>query len=165
MELTDKPFADLTATDLMTADVITVSRHMSLRAAAHLLAQAGVSGAPVLDDAGRCVGVLSKSDLVRFLDRGPRECRCQGLLRKDIFADWQVDDLECLPAEEVGNYMTPKVVTAGPMTSVADLARILLHHRIHRVLITDTHHRIAGVVSSMDILGAVAVCEEQPLCD
>jgi CBS domain-containing protein len=64
MTTLETPLLELTAEDLMSRNVVVISQHMSLKAAAHLLAQAEVSGAPVVDEEGRCVGVLSAADLM-----------------------------------------------------------------------------------------------------
>src|SRR5436190_21926771 len=64
MKTLTKPFARLTAADLMSRDVTTVPCHLSLRQAAHLLAQARVTGAPVIDALGACVGVISATDFI-----------------------------------------------------------------------------------------------------
>src|SRR5262249_44142043 len=71
MTAVTKPLFSLTAADLMTAPLVTVSEEMSLRGAAHRLAQAAVTGAPVVNGNGRCVGVLSATDFVHWVDRGP----------------------------------------------------------------------------------------------
>src|SRR5260370_10548324 len=77
MHVLAKPFATLTAADLMTRDVVAIPEHMSLRTAARLLAGAQVTGAPVIDENGACVGVLSGSDFVRWADEGaPRRRAC-----------------------------------------------------------------------------------------
>lgn len=151
-----RSFVDLTAQDLMTRDVITIPQGMSLQAAAHRLAQAGVSGAPVVDAAGRCIGVLSKTDLVRFLDQGPRTCRCHEPAPTGYSADWQVFDLEGLPGDDVTGYMTSPTITACLDARVGQLARLMAEAHVHRILILDGWERVIGVVSSMDVLGAVA---------
>jgi CBS domain-containing protein len=48
----------------MTTTVVTVPETMSLRGAARLLSQASITGAPVVDHSGRCVGVLSATDFL-----------------------------------------------------------------------------------------------------
>lgn len=75
------PLPSPTAGDLMTREVKTVRDDMPLAEAARLLSYWGIRGAPVVDAAGRCVGVLSATDLVRCVaDRGaarnplPRTC-------------------------------------------------------------------------------------------
>jgi CBS domain-containing protein len=56
----------LTAGDLMSQGVVTVPEGMPLREAARRLAQSSVHGVPVVDGEGRCVGVLSVTDLARW---------------------------------------------------------------------------------------------------
>jgi CBS domain-containing protein len=60
------PLLDLIAADLMTTPVRTIPHAMSLREAAQLLIRDSISGAPVVDADGRCVGVLSSSDFVTW---------------------------------------------------------------------------------------------------
>lgn len=56
----------LTAGDLMSRDVETISANLPLRDAAAQLVRREIHGAPVVDEAGRCIGVLSVSDLARW---------------------------------------------------------------------------------------------------
>src|SRR5262245_10817574 len=56
----------LTAGKLMSREVVTIAAALPIRDAAHRLAIARVSGAPVVDESGRCVGVLSVSDIARW---------------------------------------------------------------------------------------------------
>jgi CBS-domain-containing membrane protein len=154
------PLLCLTAADLMTRDVVTVSQKLSLQAAAHCLAQARISGAPVVDDRGRCVGILSAID---FLYRASSEdpgihpaCghpSCYGV-------DWQSTSIEELPAEEVAAHMTRDLITATPRTGINTLARMMLDAHIHRIVILDEQQRPIGIVSSTDILAAVAHAEQ-----
>jgi len=152
--LTRTPFTALAARDLMSHEVLTICAQLSLRTAAHLLAQARVSGAPVVDERGVCVGVLSATDFLRMADyHGPHpgfgrgECVC---------SDWQMVVPDELPSGEVGDHMTPDPVTASPGTGVRELARMMLDAHIHRVIVTDPAGRPVGVVSSTDVLAAVA---------
>ena len=68
MTTTTRTILDLAATDLMSRDMVTIPRTLSLREAAHLLRQADVTGAPVVDERGRCVGVLSAVDFLRWAE-------------------------------------------------------------------------------------------------
>lgn len=158
-----KPFFHQTAADLMSPVVISVPREMSLQGAAHLLSQNHISGAPVVDEAGRCIGVLSSSDFVQLVEHGtssksgPREtgpCYC---------SDWQVvaaarDIDEGLHVQDV---MTPDLVTAGPATSIGRLASMMMDAHIHRVIIVDATGRPLGIVSATDILAALARADRQ----
>ena len=69
---------------------------------------------------------------------------------------WQVVDDGLLPSDEVGDYMTADPVTVPETAAVADLARMMCDAHIHRVIVVNQEHRPVGVVSSIDILAAVA---------
>ena len=153
---TQKPFPLLTAEDLMSADVVVISQDIPLREAACLLAQSHISGAPVVDDHGRCVGMLSATDFVRWAseagatdpvpaDGWPRFC-----------SDWQMVDLEALPGNAVRHSMSADLVTAEPATPMTDLARRMIDAHIHRIVVLDEERRPVGLVTSTDILAAVA---------
>ena len=60
------PLAGRTAQDVMSRDLFLIPPEMSLVAAARLFSQAQIGGAPVVNAQGRCVGVLSATDLVRW---------------------------------------------------------------------------------------------------
>jgi len=154
-----KPFLALTAADLMTHDVVMIPKEMSLRSAAHLLAQHNITGAPVVDSKGRCVGVISATDYMRWADEEkpatPGPCASSPC----VCSEWQVVDLEELPTDAVDTYMTPDPVTVTPATSIVQLARQMLDAHIHRVVVVDQQARPIGVVSSTDILAAVAYAE------
>jgi CBS-domain-containing membrane protein len=151
---TRKSLLALTAADVMSRDVLAIPRQMSLRAAAHQLVQAHVSGAPVVDEGGRCVGVLSTTDLARWLDGG-QAARPAGTPRC-FCSDWQVIDPEGLPPDPVSRYMTADPVTATTDTPVGVLARRMLDAHVHRVIVVNPAGRPVGVVSGTDFLAAVA---------
>src|SRR5262249_59253395 len=55
----------------MSSEVVTIPEALPIREAAGRLAAARVSGAPVVDGSGRCVGVLSVTDIARWSTRQP----------------------------------------------------------------------------------------------
>lgn len=151
--VTYKTLFELTAENLMSSDVVCIPATTSLRAAARLLVEAGVSGAPVVDEEGRCLGVLSKTDLARFLaSRNPAPPR-EG---EEFTADWQMGDVDALPGDEVSRYLTRGALSAGMRTPISELAALMSDARVHRVLITDPRGKVLGIVSSLDVLRAVA---------
>jgi CBS-domain-containing membrane protein len=202
MTTTTKSFFELTAADLASERVVTIESGISLRVAARLLAEAHVRGAPVVDADGRCIGVLSVSDLARWaIDRDsppptqPRACSYQDKIRRlggevilcklppgscpiqrpgtladgtsvtecaephCIPTDWQIVELESVPEEDVRHYMTSGAVTVDADTMITDLARCMADNFIQRVVIVDDSNRPVGVVSSSDLIGALAAAE------
>ena len=195
-----KSLLALTAGDVMTRSVVLLPEEMPLREAAHLLRQAQVSGAPVVDEQGRCVGVLSAGDFLRRAEqegRGTEKapvpacpyqvkarlltgeeavicmlaegyCPLQVMrpttggrhtalctLSSGILSDQQ-QAIEDLPGDAVGRYMTADVVTARPRTPLARVARMMIDAHIHRIIVVDKKQRPIGIVSSTDLLAAMA---------
>ena len=147
----------LTAADLMTVPVLTIPHEMCLREAARLLSESHVSGAPVVDDQGRCIGVLSSSDFVSWAGEGGKATTEKAEKVTCFIAPWgELIDIEEAADSEMRQYMTtpPVVVTAG--TFIGDVAQMMFDAHIHRVLVVNDHDYPHGIVTGTDILAAVA---------
>ncbi len=151
----------LRAADLMKQPVQTIPQEMSLAAAGGILQREHISGAAVIDSAGRCVGVISTTDFLSAASRDQKGRVAHGA-EEPCFSEWQVFDVESLPADEVRNHMSRDVVTVTPTTPIADVARMMLDAHIHRVFVVDDQRRPVGIVSSTDIVAAVAYAEFAP---
>jgi CBS-domain-containing membrane protein len=152
-----KALLNLTAGDLMSDSVVMVPEEMSLQGAAHLLTQTRVTGAPVINQEGHCVGVLSATDFVHWVDknRGGHPHACAG-----FSSAWQIVDPEALPEDAVHNYMTRDPVEVQAAVPIGELARMMVDAHIHRVIVIDSQRRPIGIVSSTDVLAAVARAAE-----
>lgn len=152
-----KSFFDLTVEDLMSRDVVTVPRDVSLRVAARLLSHSQITGAPVVDEEGRLVGALSASDFVRWTEREPLADDKEDESRQPcVCSDWQVIDVEQLPLDAVCRHMTCDPVTVAPDTPIRELARMMLDAHIHRLFVVNEERHPIGVVTTTDILAALA---------
>lgn len=153
---TNKPFPLLTAEDLMSRDVVVISQDTPLREAACTLANSHISGTPVVDEHGHCVGVLSATDFVQWAsESGAADPRpTEG--RPRFCSEWQMVDLDALPGNAVRNYMSGNIVTVEPSVLITGVARRMLNAHIHRVIVLDEERRPIGIVTSTDILAAVA---------
>jgi CBS-domain-containing membrane protein len=156
MATASKPFAALTAGDVMSRSVVTIPEEMALQAAARLLAREQISGAPVVDAEGRCVGALSATNFVHWARDGGRPGTVRRTASACVCSDWQVVEVELLPRNEVREHMTTHPLLAPACTQVSRLARMMVDAHSHRVIIIDAQRRPIGVVSSMDVLAAVA---------
>jgi CBS-domain-containing membrane protein len=154
--MTQKPLSDMTAEDLMSCDVKTIPQDMPLRAAAQLLKREHISGAPVVNAEGRCVGVLSTTDFLTWAEKGGKSEPIGCVGHPDVCSEWQVIDVEVLPRDEVRFHMSIDVVTTSPATPITELARQMLNAHIHRIFVVDSYRRPIGVVSTTDIVAAVA---------
>jgi CBS domain-containing protein len=151
-----KSFLTSTAADLMTTPVMTIPQDTSLREAARLLSGSHISGAPVVDADGKCLGVLSSSDFVTWTSEGAKAEDDTPVVTCFIAPWGEVIDINEAPHHEIHHYMTTRPVTVGPATPIGELAEIMVDAHIHRVLVVVDEARPCGIVTSTDILAAVA---------
>src|SRR5205823_7794149 len=122
------------AVDVMTTDVITVDPDTTVQALATLLAERGISGAPVLDSGGRLVGIISEGDLLHRAEIGTarrhRERRRSWWL--DHFASDLAREYVKSHGRTVKDIMTRDVETVTEETDLADVAALLEARRIKR---------------------------------
>lgn len=95
----------MTAKDIMTSDVITLSPAATVKEAANLLTRQQISGAPVLDGRGRIVGILSEADIVT--KRGRRV--------KEIMTKMVCSVAEDASIEEIATAMTAHKISRVPV--------------------------------------------------
>lgn len=155
---------DLTAADLMNRTVITLRQNMQLPEAARVLARAHISGAPVVDDTGRCTGVFSTADIARLALRDADASSEGTTVSGCMCSDWKVQDLDdwdAFPVDFVGEFMTADPVMVSPTTPVRELARQMVDGRIHRLIVAGPDHHPLGIVSSTDVLAALARATHQ----
>jgi CBS domain-containing protein len=98
------------------------------------------------------VGVLSATDFVHWAQKGVRA----GVSQDCVCSSWQIVATDCLPKEAVRHYMTKDPVTVTSGARIGDLAQMMIDAHIHRVIVVDREHRPIGIVSSTDILAALA---------
>jgi CBS-domain-containing membrane protein len=153
---TNQPLARLTAEEVMSRDVIAIRQDMPLATAARLFVDKHISGAPVIDEQERCVGVLSATDFVYWTGKKNKLEMMENRLDPCFCSDWQVIDPESLPRDAVCRHMSTNLVLAKPTTPLRDLARWMLDAHIHRIIVVDDLCRPIGIVSSTDVLAAVA---------
>jgi CBS domain-containing membrane protein len=111
----------------------------------------GISAAPVVDEQGRPIGFVSKTDVIRQLHRSnPGERR---------ETDTQVQpwwDAERLSQLTVSAIMTPTVYTLTPETTVADATAVMAFEGMHHVPVVEASGTLVGMVSALDILDWMA---------
>ena len=78
----------ITAKDIMTTDVITISPETEIAQAAQLLLKNRINGVPVVNDAGELVGILCQSDLIIQQKHIPIPSPCRWLMRANWSESW-----------------------------------------------------------------------------
>jgi len=115
------------ASEIMTTPVVTTRPDVRLTDVIKLLLRHHISGVPVVDDAGKMIGIVTEYDIMNFAQSG--------------------DAARTTAAEA----MTKDVVTCRPDTSCADIVDLFAARRIRRVPVVDGGN-VVGIVSRRDLL-------------
>jgi CBS domain-containing protein len=143
--------------DLMRTDVVTVTPSTSLKDAAALLVEHGISGLPVCDDDGNVVGVVSEADiLVKEGGTSERE----GLLAWALGGDVPAKAAK-FQARTVGEAMTTPAITTGPHRLVASAAREMVEHGIKRLPVVGLGGTLLGIVTRADLIRAFVRSDQE----
>ena len=157
----------LTAQDLMNPEVITVRDQMTVRELASFLTDQEISGAPVEDENGSLIGVVSVTDIVRAASSGGDRLM-NGHDREAHFytRGWEeeisADELESLHLENdellVGEIMTPSVFAVEADAPINTVAQSMMDSHLHRLLVV-RGEKVVGIVSTSDMLALLAEAE------
>jgi CBS-domain-containing membrane protein len=128
--------------DIMTKNVYTVEATASAEEAAWGLTRRHIGGAPARDRDGNLVGVLSSSDLVN-----PEP------------AQWIRGEAT------VGDLMNPDVISLYAEDPAMAAVNEMATRDIHRIVVLDGESQLAGIVTPMDVVRAVARGERFELTD
>ena len=144
------------ARDVMVSPVITVKPNDSVKQVVQLLLKNRISALPVVDDAGKIVGIISEGDLMRRPDLGTQRHRSWWLAI--LLADGETLAAEYVKSHghKVADVMTKRVVTAAPSASLNEIANLLEKHAIKRVPIVE-NDALVGIVSRANLVQALAV--------
>jgi CBS domain-containing protein len=143
--------AERTPVSAIMSKAVCVDANLSLEQLKALMLKRGFSGVPVVDGAGRAIGVVSKTDLVR--DQF-----------ETLDADLEADELTEAPKLGPGSHaaliargtvaevMTPLPLTVPEHLSISQAAAIMASREIHRLPVVSSAGTVVGIVSSLDIV-------------
>jgi CBS domain-containing protein len=140
-----------TAEQVMTTGLLTLLPDMPVAQAAQMLADRGVSGAPVLDAEGRLAGMLTEGDLIRRLAATEDRPR-SWFLGLFASAPAQAQHYTRSHGRRVRDVMTSSVETVSPDTPISQVATILERRGVRRVPVVAGSGKLLGIVSRADLL-------------
>jgi predicted transcriptional regulator len=127
--------------DYMSSPVVSVHPQDDLDVALSALGAHGISALAVVGAEERLLGVVTRTDLLRVGRRRAGERPGSSVLT--------------LPKQTVREVMEPEVISVESEHTVADAARLMVEHRVHRVFVVD-RDRLIGVTSTKDVTRALA---------
>ena len=129
-----------TVRDCMTTKVVTLAPGMRIEEAIRILLKHRISGAPVVDEAGKLIGVLSEKDCLRIFANGA---------------------YNVLPGAVVEQYMSTEVSTIDDQADIFTAADVFLKNPFRRLPIVDENGLLVGQISRRDVLnGSQAIWAE-----
>ena len=147
-----------TAADIMERNVVTITPEATVHELVQLLRAKDLGGVPVVDDAGRLVGMVTEGDLVvEEADvRAPHFVEVLGSL---VFLGGQKkfeERLKKMTGSTVGDIMTTRVLSVAPGDPVGRAATIMADERIDRVPVVDDG-RVVGIIARHDIVRMLGI--------
>jgi len=137
-----------TVSDVMTTRVHVASPSTTFKMLVRLIEENRVSAIPIVDPAGKPVGIVSESDLLLKERRSELELEAGSPLHL-----WRRRQ-ERAKAKGIvaADLMTSPVVAVGADSTIAQAARVMQERNVRRLVVVDQRGNIAGIVSRSDLL-------------
>ena len=143
----------ITAKDIMTREVITISPETEIAQAAQLLLTNRINGVPVVNDAGELVGILCQSDLIiqqKNISIPSLFTLLDGFI--PLTSSKKIDrEVEKIAATKVEDAMTANPVTVNPDTGIEKVAAFMVEKNYHTLPVV-AGGKLVGIVGKEDVL-------------
>jgi CBS domain-containing protein len=154
------------AKDFMQTRVTRVGCDDPLVSVHRLFCDEEISGAPVVSDTGKVLGVVTIRDLLRN-HRDEIDCpeRSMEFFRDGVPIDatearsTDAGSFERLTSTTVQEVMTPEIISVGPEASLGEVVEKIMENRIHRVLVLEPGEHggnLVGIISVFDLVQLLA---------
>jgi CBS domain-containing protein len=148
-----------TVADIMDREPVTVSPEATVEEVVRLLKNHELPGVPVVNEGGRCVGIVTEADLVLADEQGdlhiPHYIELMGgVVFLEPLRHFE-ERLRKAVASKASDMMTADPVTVGPDQTVQQAARIIAEEGHNRLPVVE-HGQLVGLVTRVDVLQALA---------
>jgi len=134
--------------DVMTTDVVAALPDWSLKQAARVMIDAGVSGLPVVGDDGTVAGIITEADFI--------ETEAGRTVGRQRLFDTVFGEKRTRTPSTVEAAMSRSPIVVDRNTTIAEAARLMTDRNVKRLPVVDPNGRLEGIVSRGDILVAFA---------
>ncbi len=145
------------AKDIMTAEILSVTPQHTVKEVAQFLLKHQISGAPVLDDAGQIVGIVTEGDLI-FRDARVHLPTVMTIFDSIIYLEnphKYEHELQKIIGGKVADIMSQDILTITPETDLQEIATIMHEKKRHLLPVMD-QGRLVGIVGKADVVRAIA---------
>jgi len=138
--------------ELMKKDVIVIKKGASYQEVSKILVDNKISGAPVVDEEGKIIGVVSEKDLFRAIYPGYSEFYESPESHLDF--EKLEEGAKSTGDKKVEEFMSTRLIIADPETPVLKIGALMVASGIHRVPVVE-NGKVVGMVSRRDIYRAI----------
>ena len=146
-----------TAQDIMTREVITVSKSTSVKDLARILVANNISGVPVIDENGVLVGIVTESDLI-FQNKKLQIPPVITILDSFLFLhtpEKMEKEMMKIAGASVSDIYTSEVITISPGTPLDEIATMMTDKKIHTLPVVTGNRKMVGIVGKKDLLRTI----------
>jgi predicted transcriptional regulator len=151
--------ATLLAKDIMNPEILAVPSDWTVAELASFFAEKAITGAPVVDEDGNLIGVVSTTDIFRQTFQSDKPIRAnephdyylhgwEDKLSPEDLSSFHVEEPPDITVREI---MTPMIFKIDAKTPISNVAQTMLRGRIHRLLVVDGE-QIVGIITTLDML-------------
>jgi CBS domain-containing protein len=147
-----------TVANWMNRELLTVTPSTPIAEAVKLLVDRHIGGLPVIDDAGKLVGIISESDLM-WREQGVEQPPYMLFLGGVIYFQNPLTydrDLHKALGQTVGEVMTPHAISITADTTLPEAAKIMHDKKLRRLPVIDNNQHPIGIITEGDIVRAIA---------
>jgi len=148
------------AEDVMTPSPVSIREELNVHEAVVFLTERRISAAPVINEAGRPVGVVSEADILRH--NREHADHLYWLPQKEVDRELTLAtgehlsdksfEVEVPDVTRVKDIMNPVIYAVRRQTHIFEVVSQLVKRRIHRLFVVDEDNSLVGVITTLDIL-------------
>lgn len=142
------------AHQVMNRRVITVTPDTSIVDAANIMLRQHISGLPVVDAAGKLVGIVSEGDFLRRGEIGTQKKRGRWLSFL-VGPGRSAADFVHAQGRKVGEVMTHEPLTVTEETPLEDIVELMEKNHVKRLPVL-RNNKMVGIITRSNLLQAVA---------
>jgi len=152
-----------TVRDIMDSEPVSVTVADSVETVLHVMRDHDVSGVPVINEGGRCVGIITEADLV--LSQEGEDFHLPhyfqlfgGVVFLERWSHFEERARKAF-ASTAEDMMTPDPITIEPDATVDEAAHLIASKKHNRLPVIE-HGRLVGVVTRVDVLDGLTGAED-----
>ncbi len=154
----------ITVEEAMQKDVIKFKDVDTIRYVSSILREKKISGAPIVDEDNKVMGIVSEGDIMRLIEVHSPNINLilpapldliELPVRMRLELDEMAEGVAKAASVLIGEIMTKKVISIKKDASISDAAEIMDSHDINRLPVVDEDTKLIGIITRGDIIGAL----------